>query len=138
MEFVAIDVETANADMASICQIGIARFENGTLTDEWKTYVDPEDHFDGINVSIHGIDENVVAGAPTFRMLSDIVADKLTGRVVVTHTAFDKVAIYQAGNKCNACSLSGTWLDTACVVRRTWREFSRSVWTRKHLQFNRI
>ena len=25
MEFVAIDVETANADMASICQIGLAK-----------------------------------------------------------------------------------------------------------------
>lgn len=28
-DFVAIDVETANADMASICQIGIAGFANG-------------------------------------------------------------------------------------------------------------
>jgi len=42
MEFVAIDVETANADMASICQIGIATFENAVLKNEWKTYVDPE------------------------------------------------------------------------------------------------
>jgi len=42
MEFVAIDVETANADMASICQIGIARFADGLLTSEWETYVDPQ------------------------------------------------------------------------------------------------
>ena len=63
MEFVAIDVETANADMASICQIGIAQFRDGTLAEEWKTYVDPQDHFDIMNVSIHGIDEDVVAGS---------------------------------------------------------------------------
>jgi DNA polymerase-3 subunit epsilon len=44
MEFIAIDVETANADMASICQIGIARFKGGALAEEWKTYVDPQDH----------------------------------------------------------------------------------------------
>ena len=56
MKFVAIDVETANADMASICQIGIARCEGGVITDEWTSYVDPEDYFDGVNVSIHGID----------------------------------------------------------------------------------
>jgi DNA polymerase III subunit epsilon len=62
MDFVAIDVETANADMASICQIGIATFENGALAGEWKTYVDAQDHFDGINESIHGIDESTVAG----------------------------------------------------------------------------
>lgn len=29
MDFVAIDAETANADMASICQIGVAKYNNG-------------------------------------------------------------------------------------------------------------
>jgi DNA polymerase-3 subunit epsilon len=43
MEFVAIDVETANADMSSVCQIGMAVFIDGILSSEWKTYVDPED-----------------------------------------------------------------------------------------------
>lgn len=71
MNFVAIDVETANADMASICQIGLAVFENGVLKDEWKTYVDPEDYFDPINVDIHGINETKVRGAPNFPALSD-------------------------------------------------------------------
>jgi DNA polymerase-3 subunit epsilon len=34
MDFVAIDVETANADMASICQIGVAGFEAGQVVSE--------------------------------------------------------------------------------------------------------
>ena len=34
MNFVAIDVETANASMASICQIGLAEYENGVLSEE--------------------------------------------------------------------------------------------------------
>jgi DNA polymerase-3 subunit epsilon len=126
MEFVAIDVETANADMASICQIGIAHFENSVLTDEWKTYVDPQDHFDGMNVSIHGIDEDVVAGSPTFGMLAHTVMGRLNGRIVVTHTAFDRVAIYRAGAKCETSLPTCTWLDSACVVRRAWKEFSKS------------
>ena len=33
MEFVVIDVETANANLASICQVGIASFRNGELVD---------------------------------------------------------------------------------------------------------
>ena len=125
MEFVAIDVETANADMASICQIGIAQFRDGTLVEEWKTYVDPQDHFDGINVSIHGIDEDVVAGAPTFAMLKDTLFSRLSGRIIVTHTAFDRVAVHQASTKHKTPPLSCTWLDTACVARRAWTEFSR-------------
>jgi len=86
MNFVAIDVETANADMASICQIGLVKCENGVLSDEWKTYVDPEDYFDGINVSIHGIDESIVMGAPTFQELVDTLRSYLDGKVVVCHT----------------------------------------------------
>ena len=125
MEFVAIDVETANADMASICQIGIAQFKGGTLAQEWKTYVDPQDHFDGINVSIHGIDEDVVAGSPTFAMLADTLISRLSGRIIVTHTAFDRVAVHQASTKHKTPPLSCTWLDTACVARRAWTEFSR-------------
>jgi len=79
-----------------------------------------------MNVSIHGIDESIVAGAPTFGMLANTIKDALSGRIVVTHTAFDKVAIYQAGTKSRAKPPSCTWLDSACVVRRTWKAFSRS------------
>src|ERR1700722_9978680 len=126
MDFVAIDVETANANMASICQIGIATFENGVLADEWKTFVDPQDYFDGINTSIHGIDESAVAGSPTFGMLARTISGALNGQVVVTHSAFDKVALYQAGAKCKASAPICTWLDSACVARRAWKELSRS------------
>ena len=45
MKFVAVDVETANPDLASICSIGAATFENGTLVSEWYTLVDPRDYF---------------------------------------------------------------------------------------------
>ena len=124
MEFLAIDVETANADMASICQIGIAHFENGRLSAEWKSYIDPQDRFEGINVAIHGIDESVVAGAPTFAEVAGSLDRVLNDRIVVTHTAFDKIAIYRAGAKCKSSPPSCRWLDSACVVRRTWQEFS--------------
>ena len=83
MNFVALDVETANADMAAICQIGIARFANAVMTDEWKSYIDPQDYFDGIKGSIHGIDEAVVAGAPTFGALVNTINGLLNGHVVV-------------------------------------------------------
>jgi DNA polymerase III subunit epsilon len=126
MEFAAIDVETANANMASICQIGIAHFANGALKQGWKTYVDPQDYFDGINVSIHGIDESVVAGAPTFGALANTLKGALDGRIVIAHTAFDKLAIYQAAAACHVVQPSCTWLDSACVARRAWKQFSRS------------
>jgi DNA polymerase-3 subunit epsilon len=125
MEFVALDVETANADMASICQIGVARYSNGSLAQEWKSYIDPQDHFDAINVSIHGINEATVAGAPTFGAVADQIRRTTGEHIVVTHTAFDRVALYQAGVKWRAAPLTCTWIDSACVARRTWTQFSQ-------------
>ena len=57
MKFVALDVETANPNMASICSVGIAVFEDGRLTDEWYSLVNPKDYFHEMNVSIHGINQ---------------------------------------------------------------------------------
>lgn len=124
MSFVAIDVETANADMASICQIGLARFENGVLKDEWKTYVDPEDYFDPINTEIHGIDESTVRGSPNFQALSGKLSSYLTDRVVVCHTHFDRVAIHQATRRYGIITPDCTWLDSARVARRAWAQFA--------------
>lgn len=125
MRFVAIDVETANPDMASICQVGIVACENGKLSDEWKTYVDPEDYFDGFNVSIHGIDESVVDGAPTFADLADTIRSRLDGKVVVCHTHFDRVAMCRAAQRYGLSAPDWTWLDSASVARRAWNECAR-------------
>jgi len=124
MNFVAIDVETANADMASICQIGLVKYVNGVLSDEWKTYINPEDYFDEINVSIHGIDESDVSGAPTFSKVIGTLHTYLDDTVVVCHTPFDHIAIQQAARRYYVPELRSRWLDSARVVRRTWKEYA--------------
>jgi DNA polymerase-3 subunit epsilon len=125
MNFVAIDVETANADLASICQIGIAHFVDGRFCEIWESLVDPEDEFDFINVSIHGIDESMVVGAPTFPSLSEMIRQKLIETVVVSHTAFDKSAIRSVFAKYKIDPPEIRWLDSARVVRRTWLDLSQ-------------
>ena len=126
MDFVAIDVETANPDLSSICQVGIALFRHGSLADTWTSLVNPEDEFDPINVSIHGIDEYQVRGAPTWAELYPDIVSRLTNRIVVSHTAFDRVAITRACDRTKLPVCTCTWLDSAKVVRRAWSEFARS------------
>lgn len=126
MRFVTIDVETANADMASICSIGVAAFENGSLTSEWYSLIDPEDFFDPINISIHGITEGDVQGAPTFKDAAADIERLLGSQVVVTHTHFDRVAMHQAAGRWTIPVPACTWLDSARVVRRTWAECANS------------
>lgn len=99
MEFVAIDVETANPDMASICQIGIACYSNGQLEQEWVSLVNPMDYFDPINVSIHGIDERSVSSAPTLKDVYHQIKPLLSGKICVSHTHFDRISLDKALRK---------------------------------------
>lgn len=44
--FNAIDVVTANADRASMCQIGIVHGRDRVVAGRWQTLVNSEDWFD--------------------------------------------------------------------------------------------
>jgi DNA polymerase III subunit epsilon len=125
MDFVAIDFETANHSFDSICQIGVVVFVEGCVAETWETLVDPQDYFDGWNVSIHGIEERHVVGAPKFPDVFQRLCGLLAGQIVVHHTPFDKVALAQAFEKHQLLEVSCQWLDTARVVRRAWPEFSQ-------------
>ncbi len=116
MTFIALDVETANPNMASICAIGAAVFDGGQVVDEWYSLVDPQTYFSPLNVYVHGIDEAGVAGAPHFTDLVPRMQALIGTSVVVTHTAFDRTALAQAGFPLTR------WLDSAMVARRTWAE----------------
>ncbi len=52
LTFVAIDVETANPDQASICQIGAVAVQDGEIADTLDVLVDPETYFDPWNVEM--------------------------------------------------------------------------------------
>jgi DNA polymerase-3 subunit epsilon len=126
MDFVVIDVETANPDLASICQVGIASFRDGCLADSWVSLVNPEDYFNAVNVSIHGIDNCQVKDAPTWCEVLPQVSARLQNQIVVSHTPFDRLALARACDRYNLAGCECAWLDSAKVVRRTWPEFSRS------------
>jgi DNA polymerase-3 subunit epsilon len=124
MKYVALDVETANADYSSICQIGIALFEDSEVTDTWSSLVNPEDYFDPFNISIHGITEKDVKKAPIFPEIIETMRSFTTAYITVHHMPFDKVAITRAATKYSLPSFKVNWLDSARVARRTWQEFA--------------
>ncbi len=124
MGYFALDVETANADYSSICQIGIVYFKDGQVIDKWSTLINPEAYFDPFNTSIHGITEKDVRDAPTFDAVYGLIAKKLTGKITVHHMPFDKVAVTRACLEYNLEILQPKWLNSAKIVRRTWEQFA--------------
>lgn len=122
MSFVAIDFETANSCLSSICQIGVVTFDGEFHTEVWHTLVNPQDYFDPVNVSIHGIEEDHIKDAPGFPDVFGELSRRLAGRIVAHHTGFDKIAYTRAVEKHGLPGVQCDWLDTAKVVRRTWAQ----------------
>lgn len=138
MNFFALDVETANTNLHSICQVGIVKFENGAIVDTWCSLVNPEEYFDDLNVSIHGIDESMVKDAMKIPEMIEIVREKISGNIVIHHMAFDRTAFKRATEKFNLPEISCNWLDSARVSRRAWEKYKYSGYALSNLasEFN--
>ncbi|MBI1827799.1 MAG: transposase [Planctomycetes bacterium] len=126
MKFVAIDVETANADLASICQIGIAKFHDSLPVETSGWFVNPEDDFDPVNIAIHGITNDKVRHEPTLPNLFNKLQESLNAEIVVCHTGFDRLSLARAAEKYKLPVLNCNWLDSAKVARRAWSACARS------------
>ncbi len=126
MRFIAVDLETANPRMSSICQIGVVTFEDGREVGADVRLVDPGDYFDPYNMAVHGITKADVRGAPRFSDLHDWLCSQTNGEIVACHTHFDRVALAQACWTNRLEPLPCNWLDTAQVARRAWSQFSQA------------
>lgn len=98
MRFVAIDFETANGFIGSICAVGLALIRGGTVEESRFWLVKPHKscrRFDPFNVAIHGIRERDVADAMEFDALyRQEILPRIQGCVVAAHNAaFDMSAL---------------------------------------------
>lgn len=140
MNFIAIDVETANSDYSSICQVGIVEFRDGKIYERWSTLVNPEAYFDPFNSGLHGILESDVLNAPTFDKIYGELENRIKDKITVHHMPFDKIAINRACSEYGLSFIDVKWLDSSKIVRRTWKEFSNKGYglanVAAHLQIN--
>ncbi len=117
LNFAAIDVETANSDWGSICQIGIALVQDGEITDTHCWLCQPPAslaHFDSSNIAIHGIQPEDVATAPSFADILPEVSTVVGQLPLVAHNAqFDFTAILRA---CAASGIPAPQWTFACSL----------------------
>ena len=128
LTFNAIDVETANASPASICQIGIVCVRDSVIWDRVSILVNPEERFNPFNIRLHGIDEEAVKDSPEFPRIYGELYRRLAGVPLVSHTGFDRLALEGAAEKHGLDPLSVVWLDSAVIARRAWPRKYRSQW----------
>lgn len=123
--FIALDLETANLRPSSICELAAIRFLDGKAVETWHSLVNPEQPFAPLHVALHGINPGPLRDAPLFPDIIPTLSSLLKGKVVASHTAFDRVSLRQACLKYALPEIQCTWLDTAAVARRTWPRFAK-------------
>ena len=84
---VAFDVETPNSRNDRMSAIGIAVVENGRITEEYSTLVDPETWFDRFNIRLTGITPEAAEQAPDFGARWPALESYLDGAVLAAHNA---------------------------------------------------
>jgi len=85
--YIVFDVETPNRYNNRISAIGISVVENGTITEEHFSYVNPETFFDASNTRLTGISERTVASAPTFPGLWEEIEPLMSSGILAAHNA---------------------------------------------------
>lgn len=85
--YVVFDVETPNRYGNRISAIGISVIENGDISEEFFSYVNPETFFDTFNIQLTGINQETVAHAPTFPELWAQIEPMMASGILVAHNA---------------------------------------------------
>ena len=109
MRYIVFDVETPNRYNSRMSAIGITVIDSGSITEEFFSYVNPEQPFDHFNTILTGISEETVADAPTFPELWESIEPIMSSGILVAHNASFDIGVLR---KC----LSGygiTW--KSCV-----------------------
>jgi DNA polymerase-3 subunit epsilon len=98
VRFAAIDFETANSFIGSICAIGLAIVEDGCIVSRKYWLVKPHkkyNYFHPFNVTIHGITKDMVKDSDEFNTIyENELLPLLQDRIVIAHNAaFDMSAL---------------------------------------------
>lgn len=96
MRYIAFDVETPNRYNNRMSAIGITVIEDGAVTEEFFSYVDPEQPFDWFNTRLTGISEQTVADAPTFPELWPQIEPLMSSGVLVAHNAAFDIGVLRS------------------------------------------
>lgn len=98
VDFIALDLETANHKRSSICEIGLSIVESGRLTESKSWLIKPpKNDYHNFFISIHGITPENTVNQPTFPEVWEEIRPILDNQIVVTHnTSFDMFAIKDA------------------------------------------
>lgn len=125
---IALDFETANMSLASVCAVGLAWLDESTgeVTRRAGSLVHPPkgaDWFSPGCVRIHGIHARDVAGAPEWPEVWARIRTHLSGTTVLAHNAVFDISVLRSICQTYSCALpESRYLCTCKIARKVWPE----------------
>lgn len=122
--FTAIDFETATGHPYSACAVGIVTVEDGVITEEYYTLIQPPDNeYWYRNIQVHGIQPNDTLQEPTFYQLYPEIRKRLLGKKLVAHNeVFDRNVLSKTmgfyGLDYDELNLAERWECTCRIYRK--------------------
>lgn len=126
LNYVAVDVETANGNWGSVCQIGAVKFENGLEIAARSWLCQPPfalSEFAQHNVTIHGITADTVKNKPEFAAaFSEFLAFIGNSPLVAHNAKFDSSALRYAALSAHARLPELHFICTLALARKHSRD----------------
>lgn len=97
-DFAAIDFETANEQLSSVCSIGIVVVRNGIITDRFYSLIQPEPNYYSLqNSSVHSLTYEDTVKEAVFSKVWFRVESLIEGLPLVAHNkGFDEACLKAA------------------------------------------
>ena len=123
--FVDLETTGTTASADRVTEVGVVRVDDGMCVSEWSTLVNPQCSIPAAIQALTGIDNAMVANAPTFAQIADGLAERLRGCLFVAHNArFDYGFLkHEFGRLGHA--FTAKVLCTVKLSRRLFTDFAR-------------
>jgi len=121
-DFAAIDFETANRELSSVCSVGVVVVREGRIAGRLHRLIRPRpEYYNCFNTSIHGMTAADTADAPWFPEVWEEVAAGIEGLPLVAHNSpFDEGCLRAAHR---VFGMNYTRYDFYCTCRASRRLF---------------
>jgi len=94
-DFAAIDFETANGQLSSVCSVGIVVVRNAVITERFYSLIQPEpNYYSYSNTQIHGLSYDDTVDAEVFSEVWKNIEPLIEGLPLVAHNkGFDEACL---------------------------------------------
>ena len=125
--YCVLDLETTGFSFRTekITEVGIMKFKNGEVIDEFSCFVNPEKPIPQRVIEVTNITDEMVKDAETIEKVMPKIIEFVGDSVLVAHNADFDIGFLKYNAKLLGLSLENTYLDTLRLAKELFPEFKK-------------